>query len=129
MRYRIATASARCSVVITALLVSQFSAVSESCAAKALRITDDDWAQSSGLSKPRAMAASMTGSGISTVSRRKPSRRRWRWRRTRSVLGLKECDWVTLSAQFMVAVREMRMTIRGSLPNIAKNANDINKTW
>jgi len=69
MRWRIATASARCSLVITALLVSQFSAVSESCVAKALRITDDDWAQSSGLSKPRAMAASMTGSGISTVSR------------------------------------------------------------
>jgi hypothetical protein len=91
MRWTIATASARCSLVITALLVSQFSAVSESCAAKALRITDDDWARSSGLSKPRAMAASMTGSGISTVSRRKPSGRRWRWRRTRSVLGLKEC--------------------------------------
>jgi hypothetical protein len=43
------------------------------------------------------MAASMTGSGISTVSRRKPSRRRWRWRRTRSVLGLKECGSVTFS--------------------------------
>ena len=41
MRWRIATASARCSLVITALLVSQFSAASESCAAKALRITDD----------------------------------------------------------------------------------------
>ena len=56
MRWRIATASARCSLVITALLVSQFSAVSDSCAAKALRITDDDWARSSGLSKP-AMSA------------------------------------------------------------------------
>jgi hypothetical protein len=33
-------------IVITALLVSQFSAVSESCVAKALRITDDDWAAS-----------------------------------------------------------------------------------
>ena len=69
MRWRIATASARCSLVITAMLVSQFSAVSESCAAKALRITDDDWAQSSGLSKPRAIAASMTGSGGKKVSK------------------------------------------------------------
>ena len=45
--------------LITALSVSQLSARSESWAAYTLWITDHAWALSSGLSKPRMIAASM----------------------------------------------------------------------
>ena len=59
MRPRIAAALVRCSAVITALSVSQFSARSESWAAYTLWITDHAWVVSSGLRRPRAMAVSL----------------------------------------------------------------------
>jgi hypothetical protein len=58
MRRRIAASLVRCSVVITAFSVRQFSARSESWAAYTLWITDHAWVVSSGLRKPRAMAVS-----------------------------------------------------------------------
>jgi hypothetical protein len=48
MQRRIAAALVRCSVVITALSVSQFNALSESWAAYTLWITDHAWVVSSG---------------------------------------------------------------------------------
>ena len=33
----------------------------------------------------------------------------------------------SVSVVIVAAAREIRMTIRGSLPNVAKNASDINK--
>jgi hypothetical protein len=78
------------------------------------RMTDHGLVRSAGLSSPRVIACSIAASGIATVIRRKPLRRRSRCCRTRSVLAhTRDAAMFSIAAVMCNAVQCGR--IRGGL--------------